>query len=172
MSPERDYNDDEIRVEAESIITTSLAIDVFDGIITDDNPSEDDKMTGLDQCLYFLFGDEYSDKELEYLKKKTLKLAHKFAIGRRKNSVEQEIEYYMYAPSILPVEHMPEFLSKAVFLHTAGKITNNNPSPKNGLTGLDQVILHFLAPSKKDYEIIKKIIIADTISYSGGYRRR
>lgn len=172
MGPEGSYNEDDIRIEAERIRITSLAIGVFDGIITDDNPSEDGKMTGLDQCLCFLFEDEYSDKELEYLKRRILKLADNYSIGKRKNSVEQEIEHYMYAPSVLSPEDIPEFLEQAAFLHTAGKITDNNPSPKNGLTGLDQVILHFFSSGKKDYEIIKKIIVANTIKYSGGYRRR
>ncbi len=167
MTPEKENNDDEIRIQMENILMTGLAIDIAGGIVTDDNPSTNGK-TGVDQYLYFLF-DTYSEHERNYLKQKALALAEGFSTGTAE--VDDDLIPDMDKLVDIKSEEFLSFKDWIVFLHSAGIITDNNPSKTNGLTGLDQVIKHVFSAKEEDYLLIKEIIISETIKYTGGYRR-
>ncbi len=168
MTLEIKGNDEETRIEKENYCIEALAIDIARGILTDDNPSHAGT-TGVDQYLYCFFH-TYSDAEREVLKQEALILSETISISN--DEIIRKLIHDIRNPidiSSEPVSAIIDWISR---LYSSGKITDGNPSPTNGLTGLDQIIEHIFADRVDDVNIIKEIVISRTIKYTGGYRRK
>jgi hypothetical protein len=151
-------NDPESRAEIIFDFVEEVAPLVLCRQITDDAKSPTNGLSGLDQVIMFAVG-EYLDEEfnlnfvkagiileLGYLKKEELDIDDDFYDDEVLTSYEDMdyvtkglIENYFYRID------EPEFKRKLLSIakgHIQGLYTADNPSPKNGKTGLQQVILY------------------------------
>ena len=170
MESSNSERDNEQREEKIDIVVERLASFVYDGWITDDNPSPTNNKTSLEQIILFEL-DGYLDEktDIEYIKACVTKEIgetnyEKFPdedFGLEEDtSIDDDLSFtpdsFINQPEIVKdIKKIAEF----IFLNI---ITKDNPSPENECNSLEQVIsFHFskyvFYNYKHDKDIVKGI---------------
>jgi len=160
-----DY-DSEDGAMLEKHLIRNLALKVIEGLLTDDNPSEENNLTGLEQTIAYVFIFSKGDKNtIKGMKKRVYGKINDLNGGCK---IEKDFIPNPDIKSSLPEEELEDlersFIKDLAISVMAGSLTDDNPSEENGLTGLEQAIAYIFGFSKDNngkIEDIKKKVDAE-----------
>jgi len=148
-----------------------LAEGMIEGYITRDNPSDSNGLDTVEQYLWFRLGNLKESHSRSIVSEVDIAFVDKAYGVLDKPKKGKEVD----ETSIGNFDTILKYLDQKSKVNLAmavlkGQITQDNPSPSNGLTSLEQIIfLEYGCRTKEDMELIKREILAEIYALQGGY---
>jgi hypothetical protein len=139
-------------------LVAQIAEKVSTGDITDDNPSPTNGYTSLEQLLRFSF--LITDDETLYKLKESVNEEVNKCSTPKDDEIKRLIEKYSKLPKKLLLERDKsriDLITSIAKKICEGEITDDNPSPTNGYTALDQIVQFYFSVEESDYNRLEKI---------------